>query len=315
MSPRATRPPPATRERSAPRRPARPRVDPVDAGDPVDAQLVEVARRVRHLRAEAHLTLHELAHRSGVATSTIQKVETGQMVPSIAVLLKIARGLDRPIADLLADHAPRPRPRHTASPPRPPRSAPSSSQRDKRDQILSAAVDVLLREGVQGCTARAIATAAGVSNGAVHYYFHDVEEIVDLAMLHATEGWIAWLRTAGSADPTGAPTPSARFWQVVHACLAPFAGGDRTLMPLWLEYWASRTRAGRLEPLRTVEGRLVAFVAELAAGAGIDEADERAVAVTAYLFGTGMQEAVGGMDPGIVDGHIAALCGIDVPTR
>lgn len=59
----------------------------------VDDELSQIGRRVREKREEAALTLQELARRSGVATSTIQKVETSQMIPSVAIVMKIARGL------------------------------------------------------------------------------------------------------------------------------------------------------------------------------------------------------------------------------
>ena len=67
--------------------------------------LAAVSRRVRTWREGLKLSLHELAERSDVAASTIQKVETGQMVPSVAVLMKIAHGLDRRPAELVSDEA------------------------------------------------------------------------------------------------------------------------------------------------------------------------------------------------------------------
>lgn len=69
----------------------------------VDEQIERISRRIRRWREEDDLTLQGLAERSGLATSTVQKVETGQMMPSLAVLLKLAHGLDRPIAEMLAD--------------------------------------------------------------------------------------------------------------------------------------------------------------------------------------------------------------------
>jgi len=69
----------------------------------IDAELAQISRRIRRWREAGELTLHELAARSGVATSTIQKVETAQMIPSIAVLLKIARGLGRRLSELIHD--------------------------------------------------------------------------------------------------------------------------------------------------------------------------------------------------------------------
>jgi transcriptional regulator with XRE-family HTH domain len=69
----------------------------------LDPELERIAGRVRRWREEAGLTLLELARRSGVAASTIQKVESLQMVPTIGVLLKIARGLERTPSELVRD--------------------------------------------------------------------------------------------------------------------------------------------------------------------------------------------------------------------
>lgn len=71
----------------------------------IDEEIELIARRIRGLRERDQLTLQELAERSGVATSTIQKIETGQMMPSVAVLLKVARGLGRRISDLVRDES------------------------------------------------------------------------------------------------------------------------------------------------------------------------------------------------------------------
>ena len=67
----------------------------------VDDELRHVSQSIRSGREAAGLTLQELAKKSGVATSTIQKVETEQMIHSIAVVLKIASGLGKGPADLI----------------------------------------------------------------------------------------------------------------------------------------------------------------------------------------------------------------------
>jgi transcriptional regulator with XRE-family HTH domain len=69
----------------------------------VDLELARISQRIRSSREQAGLTLQELARKSGVATSTIQKVETEQMIPSVAVILKIAKGLGKGAADLVRD--------------------------------------------------------------------------------------------------------------------------------------------------------------------------------------------------------------------
>lgn len=69
----------------------------------VERYLDTIARRLRAWRGAQGLTLQQVAGRSGVAASTIQKVESKQMVPTIAVLFKITRGLGRNPAELIDD--------------------------------------------------------------------------------------------------------------------------------------------------------------------------------------------------------------------
>ena len=69
----------------------------------VERYLDRIAGRVRDWRGGMGMTLQQVAARSGVAASTIQKVESQQMVPTIAVLFKIARGLGHSPVDLLDD--------------------------------------------------------------------------------------------------------------------------------------------------------------------------------------------------------------------
>jgi len=199
----------------------------------------------------------------------------------------------------------------------------SPNQAAKRTAIVAAAVDVLLRDGVHGCTVRAIATSAGVSKGSVHYYFGDVDDIIDLAMLQATRGWIAWMRSVSTETGDGqrvmaqggggrepALDPARVFWRAMSACLEPFAHDDRSIMPLWLEYWAVRRRAQRVEPLRIIHGLLTAYVEELLREAGASAPAERANAITSYLFGASMQQSITGEKPLDIEADIAALSGL-----
>ena len=66
--------------------------------------LADMANQIRACRSADGLTLQQLATRSGVAASTIHKVEARQMVPTVAVLLKIAKGLGCRPEELIRDH-------------------------------------------------------------------------------------------------------------------------------------------------------------------------------------------------------------------
>ena len=59
--------------------------------------------RVRRLRHRSGLTLQELGARSGLAFSTISKVEKGQISPTYENVLRLAEGLDVDVAELFAD--------------------------------------------------------------------------------------------------------------------------------------------------------------------------------------------------------------------
>ena len=72
-------------------------------GRVVDRELARISQRIRASREAAGLTLQELAGKSGVATSTIHKVEKEQMTPSVAVILKIAHGLGVRLSELVVD--------------------------------------------------------------------------------------------------------------------------------------------------------------------------------------------------------------------
>jgi transcriptional regulator with XRE-family HTH domain len=70
----------------------------------MDQELYLLAQRIKTCREQDQLTLFDLAERSGVAPSTVQKIEKGQMVPTIGVLMKIAKGLRRRVSYLIGDN-------------------------------------------------------------------------------------------------------------------------------------------------------------------------------------------------------------------
>src|SRR5690349_14392951 len=76
------------------------------AGDDVGA--AELARRVadslRRFRSERRLSLDDLAARSGVSRAALSQIEGARTNPTLAVLWKIAVGLDVPFHDLLGSN-------------------------------------------------------------------------------------------------------------------------------------------------------------------------------------------------------------------
>lgn len=80
-----------------------------NAKDDVEAEPVKLGETVKRMREEAGWSIQRLAREAGVSSATIFKIEKDRMVPSVTVLLKLARALKQPIAALLENQAPRER--------------------------------------------------------------------------------------------------------------------------------------------------------------------------------------------------------------
>lgn len=64
---------------------------------------VQLGRKIRELRKERRLTMRELADLVGVNYTTIHRVETGQVSPSVVLLSEIAHHLGHSIVSLLKE--------------------------------------------------------------------------------------------------------------------------------------------------------------------------------------------------------------------
>ncbi len=81
---------------------------PAQAGvEPVPPRGSEpIATILRRLRRDAGLTLQELGARCGLASSTLSKIENGQMSPTYDTILRVAGGLGIDMAELFTGTAP-----------------------------------------------------------------------------------------------------------------------------------------------------------------------------------------------------------------
>ncbi len=68
-----------------------------------EESVIDVGGRLKAMRVGSGLTLRQLAEKSGVAFTTIQKIESGSISPTIGILLKIAGGLQAKMTALLQE--------------------------------------------------------------------------------------------------------------------------------------------------------------------------------------------------------------------
>ena len=182
----------------------------------------------------------------------------------------------------------------------------SPNQLDKRRQIVEAARAVLARDGLTGCTARAVADASPLTKSAIHYYFADMDDLVDLAMAGHITAFVANLREA--AD--GHEKPVDRFWAAVDDYLQTFREMPGSAQ-LWFEYWIDATRKGRLDPIERMHRQVIAIFAELLQAVPVDAPAQRAQTLFSYLLGTVVRQAVEPSPPDVIRAEISAICALD----
>jgi len=69
----------------------------------VDEVIAGIGEKIRLLRQAQGLSLDKLADRSGVSAAAIHKIERNAMVPTITILMKLARALDRSVSYLVEE--------------------------------------------------------------------------------------------------------------------------------------------------------------------------------------------------------------------
>jgi AcrR family transcriptional regulator len=179
------------------------------------------------------------------------------------------------------------------------------NQLHKRRQIIDAAKHVLATRGLARCTAREVAAAGPLSKSAIHYYFADMDLLVDLAMGEHVTAFTDQLRAAGA----GAADPVTAFWRSVDAYLDTFR--DRPeVTQLWFEYWTDASRKHRLGAVRDMLGQASSVLAERLRDAGAPAAEDAARAVLVYLMGAIIDEAVDPRARHRTREHIARLAGL-----
>jgi AcrR family transcriptional regulator len=169
-------------------------------------------------------------------------------------------------------------------------------QPSARDRILTAAVDRIASDGIDGVRIARIAMDAGVSTSLVHYHFETREALLAEALEHSYE--LAGDVRIAEADGEGR-THRRRLAAMIDQCL-PFPGLLERDFILWVELWL---RAARHPELRPTAARLYArmrgwFREEIEAGIAAGEFADRdsgeiADRILALLDGFGVRALVG----------------------
>lgn len=70
-----------------------------------ESDAIRLAERIKALRQSRRLTLSQVEEGCGLRASTVSKIERGAISPSYATLLRLAKGLDVDLTELVQQHA------------------------------------------------------------------------------------------------------------------------------------------------------------------------------------------------------------------
>ncbi|MET8877896.1 TetR family transcriptional regulator [Nocardia sp. NPDC004604] len=160
-----------------------------------------------------------------------------------------------------------------------------ANRRGKREQIIDAAKQVLARDGLAACTARAVAEAGPLSKSAVHYYFDDIHQIVDLAMREHVTATVTSLRRAAAAESD----PADKLWAAVSAYLATFAEQPNAAY-LWFEYWIDAGRRRSSDTVADTLNDMDTLLCDLTAELRVNDPAATARTLLSWLLGTIVQQ-------------------------
>jgi AcrR family transcriptional regulator len=158
--------------------------------------------------------------------------------------------------------------------------AETPNQRVKQRQIIEAARRVLARDGLAGATARTVADASPLTKSAMHYYFRDIDDVVDQAMTAHLAAFLDSLRETAAREND----PARRLWRVVDAYLATFAGQPHAAR-LWFEYWIALSRRHASAPIKNDLTQVGGLFRTLLADVGHPRPDETADLIVSWLLG------------------------------
>jgi AcrR family transcriptional regulator len=167
---------------------------------------------------------------------------------------------------------------------------------DRREQLLLAAIDVIVERGYADTRITDVAERAGTSPALVIYYFKTRDALLTEALRHSEDSWYA----TGVKRLEEIPTAAGQLTEMIAmTCLPSNDPGERGEWRLWLDLWALSPRSPGVASVRhefdvrwrhTIRDIIVAGQ-EAGEFAAID-ADDFALTLSALLDGMAVQIAL-----------------------
>lgn len=176
---------------------------------------------------------------------------------------------------------------------------------ERKEQLLAAAYDVAVREGLDRLTIRRVAAAAGLSHGLVHFHFASKDRLLIALLDRLLERTSAFEVGPGIA---AIPSPLERLLALLRQEMGRLSS-DREGLRLFFDFWLMGTRhrevrermRGELERYREAFRPMVEEVlrSEPTRFEGVS-AEGLSAVVVAFIKGSAVQSVI---DPGGFDVH------------
>jgi AcrR family transcriptional regulator len=151
----------------------------------------------------------------------------------------------------------------------------------RREELIRAAMQVLRTGGMAACTARAIADASPLTKSALHYYFADTSEIIDVAFRRLMEQFLERVQDAAAV----APDPLSALWAATETYLRLGADRPDRVPMFWFEMQTVAVREHRAETVTELSLRAERFFTNLVAATGMPNAEALGSAWLSALVG------------------------------
>lgn len=173
----------------------------------------------------------------------------------------------------------------------------SPNQLAKRDKIILATTKLMSRDGIKGCTARSVASASDVSTSALHYYFRDTDEIVDLAFRQLMDRFFSKVETVANE----AESPVCALWNACCAYLEEGNLASKNISPksrsrrapmLWFEFHIESLRTSDLRTVQELSARGAKLFTKLITDVGAEDPSVKGESLYCALLGAAIRDTL-----------------------
>lgn len=162
--------------------------------------------------------------------------------------------------------------------------------RQRRDELLAAAIELFAEGGSRAITHRAVSLRAGLPSATTTYYFESIDELIREALGAHIDQWTADLEALAhvDVDVDVSLDDAAAFITTVFATRGP----EVAALELSIFLAAARQPELRDQATRAMQA-FEALASSLLSGVGVEQPGELAAAIVALIAGTALRRQSG----------------------